>query len=114
MRKKEKKFQNIWMWAFLILLVLNLIIVPFLLYKIFNLSVTVTYMREGYDNTEQDLKIISEVLIGRISKSEIIEEMKRNGIDCYERNDEPNLIYLNRIKYEFNEKGILNKVSFNW
>jgi len=53
---------NKWKLAFWICLILLLLVSAISLYSVIDQGVTITYMRDGYENTENDLNTISRII----------------------------------------------------
>ena len=47
---------NKWKWAFFMSTALSIVVIAFLLYAVIDQSVTITYMSQGYRDTEKDLE----------------------------------------------------------
>jgi len=104
---------NKWKIAFWITLTLLILVTAFSFYEILDQGVTITYMKDGYSDTENDLEYLSKILNETdLSKAEIREVMKKHML--YEFMDfNRDTIPLNRIELIFeNEKFI--KVSNQW
>ena len=65
--------KNKWRTAFWTLLTVFVLTTLFLLYSILDQGVTLTYMREGYKDTENDLQQISQVIKGKLTLEDFKE-----------------------------------------
>mgnify|MGYP000921595514 CR=1 FL=1 len=65
---------NKWKVAFWICLLLLLLVSTFSIYSIIDQGVTITYMKEGYTSTENDLNTLIQIVnSNKLSKKEIID-----------------------------------------
>ena len=81
----------------------------FLLYSILDQGVTLTYMREGYKDTESDLQQISQIIRGKLT----FEDFKEIT-DRYPDLGDSTSIELNRIKINFGTDKKVSSVTTNW
>ena len=81
----------------------------FLLYSILDQGVTLTYMREGYKDTENDLQQISQVIKGKLT----FEDFKEIT-DRYPDLGDSSSIDLNRVKINFGTDKKVSSVTTNW
>lgn len=104
---------NKWKIAFWITLTLLIVVTVFSFYEILDQGVTITYMKEGYSDTENDLEYLSKILNETdFSKAEIREVMKEHNL--YEFMDfSSDTISLFRIELVFENEKFL-KVSNQW
>ena len=104
---------NKWKIAFWICLIVLIATGLFGLYSIIDQGVTITYMKEGYTDTEKDLKTLMELInITNLTKSEIEEAVKNHRL--YEYMDfTSDTVYLERIELYFKNDS-LDKVKMQW
>jgi hypothetical protein len=102
------KINNKWKVAFWLLFVIWIATSTFLVYQILDQGVTLTYLREGYEDTEHDLEQLSDVIEGKLTKQDFKEIIKRypDGIE--------NELGLNRINIVFDTAGKVKKVTSQW
>lgn len=81
----------------------------FLLYSILDQGVTITYMREGYQDTEHDLEQVSQIIKGKLT----FEDFKEIT-DRYPDLGDSTSIELNRIKINFGTDKKVSSVTTNW
>jgi hypothetical protein len=81
----------------------------FLLYSILDQGVTLTYMREGYADTDHDLEQISQIMKGKLT----FEDFKEIT-DRYPDLGDSTSIELNRIKINFGTDKKVISVTRNW
>ena len=99
--------------AFWISIITLLVVIVIGLYSIIDQGVTITYMRDGYTNTENDLKSLIEIFNETdLTKSEI--EAKLKGHRFFEIMDfEHDTIPLERVDLIFVNDS-LNKILTQW
>jgi hypothetical protein len=69
--------RNKWKWAFWICFIVLIFISGLSIYSIIDQGVTITYMREGYENTENDLNSVIEIINKNdLSRTTIRENLK--------------------------------------
>ena len=97
-------------WATLTLLVL---VIMFSFYEILDQGVTITYMKEGYSDTESDLITLIE-LINETDLSKVeIENVLKNHEHFEFMDFETDTISLDRVLLYF-KNGKLDKVEKEW
>ena len=101
--------KNKWRTAFWTLLTVFVLTTLFLLYSILDQGVTLTYMREGYKDTESDLQQISQIIRGKLT----FEDFKEIT-DRYPDLGDSTSIELNRIKINFGTDKKVSSVTTNW
>ena len=101
--------KNKWRTAFWTLLTVFVLTTLFLLYSILDQGVTLTYMREGYKDTENDLQQISQVIKGKLT----FEDFKEIT-DRYPDLGDSSSIDLNRVKINFGTDKKVSSVTTNW
>lgn len=100
-----------WKLAFWICLTLLIIFSVIGIYSILDQGTTITYMKEGYGDTEQDLKtVISIINETDFSKTEIKKLIETSG-DVKEYSLDT--ISLERVQLIFNQDTLL-KIDFQW
>ncbi len=100
-----------WKFAFWICLTLLIIISVISIYSILDQGVTITYLKDGYDDTEKDLKTVSSIISETdLSKTEIKKLIEKSG-DVNEYSHDT--IFLERIQMLFNH-DTLRKIEFQW
>ena len=104
---------NKWKLAFWICLTVFIITTGFLVFEIIDQGVTLTYQKEGYLNTENDLdEIIKIINQTELTKSEIKIKLKNHLL--YEYMDfDSDTISLERVLLIF-EKGKLKSIKKEW
>ncbi len=109
----EEKRMNKWKIAFWICLFALVITGLFGLYGIIDQGVTLTYMKEGYTDTENDLATLIDVINKtNLTKSEIEETIKDHRL--YEFMDfNSDTVALERVELYF-KNDTLNKVQMQW
>jgi len=101
--------KNKWRTAFWTLLTVFVLTTLFLLYSILDQGVTITYMREGYEDTEHDLEQVSQIIKGKLT----FEDFKEIT-DRYPDLEDSTSIELNRIKINFGADKKVSSVTTNW
>jgi hypothetical protein len=101
--------KNKWRTAFWTLLTVFVLTTLFLLYSILDQGVTITYMREGYEDTEHDLEQVSQIIKGKLT----FEDFKEIT-DRYPDLEDSTSIELNRIKINFGTDKKVSSVTTNW
>lgn len=104
---------NKWKIAFWCCLTLLVLVTGFSLYSIINQSVTLTYQKESYTDTENDLDQIIELLNKTdLTKAEIQNELKNHRL--YEYMDfKSDTISLDRVLLIF-DNGKLKTIKKQW
>ncbi len=105
--------KNKWQLAFWISILTLLIVTVIGLYSIIDQGVTITYMRDGYTNTENDLNSLVELINEtNLTKSEIETKLKTHRF--FEFMDfKQDTIPLERINLIF-ENDTLRKIVKQW
>lgn len=101
--------KNKWRTAFWTLLTIFILTTVFLLYSILDQGVTITYMREGYKDTEHDLEQVSQII-----KDKLTFEDFKEITDRYPDLGDSTSIELNRIKISFGTDKKVSSVTTNW
>lgn len=104
---------NRWKIAFWICLIVWILTLGFSLFSMLNSSFTITYMREGFDNTERDLgtilRIVNETDLKQEQVREILKDHDKSGL----RDFEGDTIYMERTMIIF-RKGRLASIEDQW
>jgi hypothetical protein len=105
--------KNKWKLAFWISFVLLLLVSGFGLYSIIDQGVTITYMKEGYTSTENDLNTLIQIVnSNKTSKKEIKDEL--TGHKFYDSMDfKRDTISLERVELIFNN-DTLQQIIKQW
>lgn len=97
--------KNKWKTAFWVQFILFFLVTLVLLYAVIDQSVTLTYMQEGYQDTESDLQQISSSIKGRLNRDDFKDIIKQspgyNGED----------LELNTVKISFGANGKVDSVT---
>lgn len=101
--------KNKWRTAFWTLLTVFVLTTLFLLYSILDQGGTITYMREGYEDTEHDLEQVSQIVKGKLT----FEDFKEMT-DRYPDLGDSTSIELNRIKINFGTDKKVSSVTTDW
>jgi hypothetical protein len=101
--------KNKWRTAFWILLTVFVLTTLFLLYSILDQRVTITYMREGFEDTEHDLEQVSQIIKGKLT----FEDFKEITDEHPDLGDSTS-IELNRMKINFGTDKKVSSVTTNW
>lgn len=101
--------KNKWRTAFWTLLTVFVLTTLFLLYSILDQGMTITYMREGYEDTEHDLEQVSQIVKGKLT----FEDFKEMT-DRYPDLGDSTSIELNRIKINFGTDKKVSSVTTDW
>lgn len=101
--------KNKWRTAFWTLLTVFVLTTLFLLYSILDQGGTITYMREGYEDTEHDLEQVSQIVKGKLT----FEDFKEIT-DRYPDLGDSTSIELNRIKINFGTDKKVSSVTTDW
>jgi len=79
-----EKSINKWKWAFFISTALLISAVAFLLYAVMDQGVTITYMSQGYGDTEKDLERLAKVFPKDVySKKDIVYLLRREYPEAF-------------------------------
>lgn len=100
--------KNKWKIAFIALMLVFLTSSSFFVYAIIDQAYSITYLREGYQDTEHDLEQISRVIEGRLTRKDF------SVIDDRYVSKDSACLELNRIKILFGEDQRVQRVSTNW
>jgi hypothetical protein len=104
---------NKWKIAFWVCLAVLLLATVFSVYSIVNQSVSLTYQKESYADTENDLTYIIEIINKTdLSKTQIEKELKAHKLFEY-MDFRTDTISLNRVSLAF-KNGKLFNLSKQW
>jgi predicted PurR-regulated permease PerM len=104
---------NKWKIAFWICLALLVLVTMFSIYSIIDQGVTLTYQKEGYIDTENDLDQLIEIIKKTdLTKSQIKNELKNHKLYEY-MNFNSDTISLDRVLLIF-ENDKLKNVTKQW
>ena len=95
--------------AFWTNLVVFFITTGYLVYTVTDQATTITYLKEGYEETEYDLEQLASSVKGKLSKSDFTEILKR-----YPDSAELMTLGLNRIKITFDKDNKVDSITTNW
>lgn len=101
--------RNNWKIAFCTLLIVFVSTTLYLGYVILDQGTTITYMKEGYEDTESDLLQISGALKGKLTKSDFNDILKR-----YPDSAKLMTLDLNRIRVKFDKNNKVDTITTNW
>lgn len=105
--------RNKWRLAFWICFVVFITTGLFGFYQVVDQGVTMTYMREGYSDTENDLETLIELVnTTDLTKNEIKVKLKNHRLNEY-MDFETDTIGLERILLIFNNDS-LRKIEKEW
>jgi hypothetical protein len=98
---------NRWKVAFWILIAVWLTTTAVLLYEILDQAVTLTYMQEGYRDCEEDLKILTRSIPGKLERG----DFKANDTDtlCKE-----GYLHFHTFRVSFGGDGKVDSVLTDW
>ena len=105
--------KNKWRLAFLICFILLLFVIGFAVYSIIDQGVTITYMRDGYENTENDLNSLIDIINTKdYSKESISKKLKSHRyFDTMDFNSDS--VGLERVLLIF-ENDTLKRIEKQW
>jgi hypothetical protein len=98
--------RNNWKIAFWSLLIVFVKTTLYLGYFVIDQGTTITYMKEGHEDTENDLLQLSSSLKGKLTKSDFSEILKR-----YPDSAELKTIDLNRIRIKFDKYNRVDTIT---
>ena len=101
--------RNNWKIAFWTLLIVSVTLTFYLGYVILDQGTTITYMKEGYQDTENDLLQLSGAIKGKLTKSDFNDILKR-----YPDSGELRTLDLNRIRIKFDKFNKVDTITTNW
>jgi hypothetical protein len=83
-------------------------------YVILDQSVSLTYMREGYEDTEADLRIYTRMIETKKPHYRLIKtQLEKEGVDFVAKEDEGIIIGINRTTLRFGSDSLLTKIEMN-
>ncbi len=106
---------NRWKIAFWPLLVLTIGIVLISCYIVLDQSVTLTYQKEGYQDTEEDLKVYVELLKEEKLHFQLVKQrLTKQGIEFVDKEEDGLLIGFNRTTMRFDKDSVFTNIEMNW
>ncbi len=104
---------NRWKIAFFVSLTLLVLVTAFSIYAIIDQSVTITYMNESYDDTDNDLNNLSKIINQtNFTKREIKNLLKQHKLFEY-MNFAKDTISLDRVNLIFKDDKLF-KITNQW
>ncbi|MET0123393.1 MAG: hypothetical protein ABW124_20335 [Candidatus Thiodiazotropha sp. 6PLUC9] len=105
------KLHNKWKWAFLTSVALSFVAIVFLLYAVIDQGVTITYMSQGYSDSEKDLQRLAAVFPKEAySKKDLVYLLRRENPDAIIV-DSKCAVQLRGLRFEFSENGKLININ---
>ncbi len=105
---------NKWKIAFWSLFVVTTGAVLLGCYVILDQSVSLTYMRKGYEDTEADLRIYTRMIETKKPHYQLIKtQLEKEGVDFVAKEDEGIIIGINRTTLRFGSDSLLTKIEMN-
>src|SRR5262245_34702242 len=107
----EKK-RNPYKVAFFIQLVVLLGVSAFLLYSVIDQGVSLTYMSQGYEETQKDLKVLMSLLppaAKELDRKDLVFLLRKNQPDALIV-EEPTRVSIGFLEFEFSAQGTLQRV----
>jgi len=105
--------KNRWRLAFWISTMTLIVVTAIGLYSIIDQGVTITYMRDGYTNTENDLNSLIELItVANLTKSEIETKLKTHRFFEY-MDFKQDTIPLERVNLIF-KNDTLRRIEKQW
>ncbi len=101
--------RNNWKISFWTLLTFFVLTTLYLTYVVLDQGATITYMKEGYEDTEFDLEQVASSIKGKLYKSDFNEILKR-----YPESAELKTLDLNRIRITFDKDNKVDSITTNW
>ena len=106
---------NKWKIAFWSLLVVTFGIVFISFYLLLNQSVTLTYQKQGYQDTQEELKVYIELLKEEKLHYQLVKKRLTNkGIEFVDKEEEGLLIGFTRTTMRFDKDSVLTNIEMNW
>lgn len=105
------KATNKWKWAFFVSTATLLTICAFLLYVVIDQSVTITYMSQGYDDTEKDLERLAATFPkDTYTKKDVVYVLRQENPDAFIVEGECT-VQLRGLRFEFSLEGKLININ---
>jgi hypothetical protein len=105
---------NNWKIAFWTLFVVTIGMIGFGCYLMLDQAVTLTYMWEGYKDTEADLKIYTQMIEQKKPHyRQIRRQLEKAGVDFVAKEDEGIIIGIKRTTMRFGADSLLTKIEMN-
>lgn len=102
-----------WKIAFWIVLTLLVLVTVFSFYEIIDQGVTITYMKDGYSDTESDLNTLIELINETDLSKKEVESVLKNHKHFEFMNFETDTVSLDRILLYF-KNDTLDKIEKQW
>ena len=101
--------RNHWKISFWAHLVVFLITTGYLTYTVVDQATTITYMKQGYEDTEYDLEQLASSIKGNLTKLDFSEILERYPVSA-----DLKTLGLNRIKITFDKDNKVDSITTNW
>lgn len=106
---------NYWKIAFFALLIVSMTIILFLMYGMLDQGITLTYQREGYSDTKDDLDLLvgvfNELKIQREEVAPVV--LKASSCSLEEVENKKEAFFCNRIVFQTDSAGVL-EIIYHW
>ena len=100
-----------WKFVFFLLAGISIIVVLFLGYAVLDQSVTITYMSQGYEDTEEDLNRLATLFPKEpYSKKDIVYILRKTYPEALIIEDDCT-VKLRGLRFEFNKEGKLISIN---
>ncbi len=106
MRNKTTK----WKLAFFTSIGVSLIVAVVMAYGIVDQGITITYMSDGYERTERDLKRLAEIFPQNYAKKDIIFMLRKKNSNAFIVENECT-VQLDGLRFEFDQNGKLKNIN---
>lgn len=104
---------NKWKWAFLGSVVISGPVIVFLLYTILDQGLTITYMTEGYQDTEQSLQRLATIFPKEtLTKKDIVYLLRKTNPEAFIVENECT-VQLRGLRFKFNNDDKLININTN-
>jgi uncharacterized protein YpmS len=99
-----------WKWAFFISIAVFVTVIVFMGYGLLDQGITITYMSDGYERTENDLNRLAEIFPKNYNKKDILYLLRKNNPDAFIVEDEC-AVQINGLRFEFDQNGKLKNIN---
>ena len=99
-----------WKWAFFISIAVSAIVFVIMAYGLLDQSITITYMSEGYEKTERDLKRLATIFPNDYDKKDILFLLRKKNPDAFIVENDCT-VQLNGLRFEFDGNGRLKNIN---
>lgn len=100
-----------WRLVFFIVTGISLPLIAFLGYGVIDQGITIKHMSQGYEDTKQDLEVLSSVFPrDRYNKKDIVVVLRQEYPDAFIVETECS-VQLNGIRFDFNKNGSLSVIN---